>query len=193
MGALSAAQLRDAPAGHPLGAAERDGLARFWAALIAPDPAPLRDFAAAPPAAPRGLGRAAVARLARLPHPVTGLDSLETRLLNELVGLGGGGGPVRAGQVIGAALRAGAAGPDLTGDLALLDSLHGLAAPAARVPLVALSGDGTMGGTEVSLTGAGARVHAGAADRVALNGWRSNLGGLRIDAPPGGEVPRAPL
>ena len=190
LGSFPPETLRDAAPPHLLSGEEIEGLRRFWAALTAPTPEPLRAFAAAPPASPTGLGAAAAARLARLPHPITGLDSVETRMLTQLARLGPQ--PCTVARIIGEALRAGRGAPDNTGDLSMHDALRRLAEPRAPHPLVILTGDGTMRGTEVVLTPFGRDVLAGRADRVSANGWRTELGGLSIDAPPGGGVPRAP-
>ena len=67
-----------------LSAADVAAFSRFWQALIAPTPDLLRRFhAAALPRWPQ-LIRAAEVRLQRLPDPVSGLDSIETRLLEQI-------------------------------------------------------------------------------------------------------------
>ncbi|MEO0681239.1 MAG: DUF1835 domain-containing protein [Pseudomonadota bacterium] len=190
IGGVAPEQLRAPAPPHPLSEAEVRGLRRFWAALTAPSVDLLRAFAAAPPPSPSGLGAAAAARLARLPHPVTGLTSVEAGLLTQIAELGSS--PPSVARVIGGAMAAGAARPDRCGDLSFHHALRELADPALPRPLAALEGDGSMRGSTVRLTDFGAEALAGRADRVATNGWRIELGGLSLRAPPGADVPRAP-
>ncbi|MEM6742784.1 MAG: hypothetical protein AAF676_03475, partial [Pseudomonadota bacterium] len=177
---------RPAPAVR-LPASAVEDLRRFWHALVAPDIAPLRAFASAPPASPSGLAGAARARLKRLPDPATGLDAVEARVIAPLSAA-----PRPVAPALGAALADGAEGPDLVGDLSLFAALRALADPVLPRPLVALTGDGTIRGSAAGLTPFGQAVRAGRADRVAANGWRARLGGLVVDAGPGRDVPRAP-
>ncbi|MEM1315673.1 MAG: DUF1835 domain-containing protein [Pseudomonadota bacterium] len=187
LAALPPARLRDAAEPHPLSSDELAGLRRFWSALTAPNAEALPALLDHDLGPPSGLAAALRARLARLPDRISGLESIEARVLSPL-----SADPRPVARVIGEVLAAGAAGPDLVGDLSLFHALRTLADPSLPRPLVALSGDGTIRGSEAAFTPFGAEVRAGRADRVATNGWRQSLGGLEVDAAPGEPVPRAP-
>ena len=79
----------------------------------------------------------------------------------------------------------------MIGDVSLFHALNKLAAPHSLVPLINLTGDGSICGSQVRLTPIGAEVLAGHLDRVALNGWSMTLGGIHVHVDPGGEVPRS--
>ncbi|MEM8837905.1 MAG: DUF1835 domain-containing protein [Pseudomonadota bacterium] len=191
IGGFSQDQLKRPAEPHVLENDALDNLRRFWHAVTAKNLEALRAFRAEAPDDPSGLAKAASARLARLPHPYTGLDSVETRILTQL-----GRGSQKSQSVarlIGKTLGANADGPDLIGDLSLYFALRRLGDLRLPSPLVTLTGDGTMRGTDVALTSYGEEVLAGRADRIAANGWRLELGGISFDVPPGGEAPRAPV
>jgi len=69
------------------------------------------------------------------------------------------------------------------GDAYLFSRLKGLAAPAQRQPLVALTGNPlSMRETEVVLTQTGRAVLEGRANSVALNGIDDWVGGIHLNS-----------
>lgn len=157
----------------------REALLAFWSALIAPDPAQFvalaagaaSDPEAAPPAA------ALAARLRRLPDAATGLTHEQTLLIERMDETPR---PVR--RIIGDALRD-APPPDSLGDLHLARVLLELADSSRAHPPVRLDPAGaSLWEAQAALTGFGARLKAGEADRLAADPVRLRLGGWDLPA-----------
>ncbi|MEM8797093.1 MAG: DUF1835 domain-containing protein [Pseudomonadota bacterium] len=191
IGGFSLDQLKQSAEPHALDNNALDNLRRFWHAVTAKNLEALLAFQAETRDDPSGLEKAASARLARLPHQDTGLDSVETRILSQLSR--GSQHPQNVARLIGETLGANADGPDLIGDLSFYHALRRLGDLRLPSPLVTLTGDGPLRGTDIVLTPFGEEVIAGRADRIAANGWRIELGGISFDVPPGGDVPRSPV
>jgi hypothetical protein len=176
LGELSADQLRALPATGAcarLTPAALDLAARAWTAFRAPTPAGLGEIAAARSAELRFLGEA-FDRLSReYPSTRDGLSLTERRVLAAVAG----GAPDAGAAFVRAAARE--ARPYLgdTWCFAMIGRLTG-----ALIPLLdAEPAGGPVGrGTRLCLTGAGARVLAGEADHVALNGVDRWVGGVHL-------------
>lgn len=144
--------LTDAPdrdiAPVAISAPERDHLLRCWQAAVAMPKAVPADLAQDPAA-----GTVFRVLAGRAPDPVTGLNNLQTRLLQAT--------PtdwIRMARAIGEAMWLGDKAGDRVGDSVLQAELTGL---AHRQPaLVELAGPGAMQTTQVRLTPEGQRLRA---------------------------------
>jgi hypothetical protein len=182
LGELTAEQLRQLPATNAcarLTGAALDLATGAWAAFRAPTPAGIGGFAAARSGELRFLGEA-FDRLSReYPSTRDGLSLTERRVLAAVAD-----GAPDAGTAF---VRAGAREmrPYLGDDwcFAMMDRMA-----QARVPLLDArpAGSSIDHGTRLRLTGAGARVLAGGADHVRLNGVDRWIGGVHLF---GHEVP----
>jgi hypothetical protein len=178
VGELPLEVLREHPAPRKLAMFEQAAYRDAWLAVTAPEPAFVESYGARHPDAPSFLREAVSKLLRRYPDRASGLPYWDRRLLRHVRERG-----PKALDVLGATIAEMNADADLVGDLYTFSRLVRMASPAARRPLLDLSGNRTqISRCEVILTEFGEQVLDGEKSAWPANPIDDWAGGVHLSS-----------